>query len=444
MAGYIGTQAVSVNTTSATISDDLTVGDDLTVTDDAAIGGTLAVTGVLTTTAATVFNGGFASNDGSTITTADNSTQLTLISTDADASVGPVLDLFRNTTGASADEIGRIQFTGKNDAGTNHTFAQMYVKISDATSSGNTEDAQWSFDTIVAGTVRERMGIYQSGIIINQESLDSDFRVESNGNAHMLFVDGGTDRVGIGHAAPTVPFAVSANPGAVATPVAWLHNSGNVANYDGVVISSVNDGSDAEVLHVRANNSTYANGTSLMLVRGDGVVTVANSLAVGTTSASAKITSSAAGGTAYSAAINASGAGMQVTSEGLSNTMTALTFRTNHGAVGSITCGSATAYNTSSDYRLKENVVYDWDATTRLKQLKPARFNWIADDTNTTIDGFLAHEAQAVVPECVTGTKDEVDDDGVAVIQGIDQSKLVPLLVKTILELEARITALEA
>tara|TARA_R110000803_G_scaffold85328_1_gene151663 strand:- start:105 stop:479 length:375 start_codon:yes stop_codon:yes gene_type:complete len=124
--------------------------------------------------------------------------------------------------------------------------------------------------------------------------------------------------------------------------------------------------------------------------------------------------------------------------------MTALTFRTNSGAVGSITCGSATAFNTSSDYRLKENVVYDWDATTRLKQLKPARFNWIADDTNTTIDGFLAHEAQAVVPECVTGTKDEVDDDGVAVVQGIDQSKLVPLLVKTIQELEARITALEA
>jgi hypothetical protein len=114
-----------------------------------------------------------------------------------------------------------------------------------------------------------------------------------------------------------------------------------------------------------------------------------------------------------------------------------------NGPVGSIsTSGSATAYNTSSDYRLKENVVYDWDATTRLKQLKPARFNFIAD-ADTTVDGFLAHEAQAVVPECVTGTKDAVDADGVAVMQGIDQSKLVPLLVKTIQELEARITALE-
>jgi trimeric autotransporter adhesin len=118
-------------------------------------------------------------------------------------------------------------------------------------------------------------------------------------------------------------------------------------------------------------------------------------------------------------------------------------FNTNGSQVGAISVGtSSTSYVTSSDYRLKENVVYDWDATTRLKQLKPARFNFIVD-ADTTVDGFLAHEAQAVVPECVTGTKDAVDEDGVAVMQGIDQSKLVPLLVKTIQELEARITALE-
>ena len=113
-------------------------------------------------------------------------------------------------------------------------------------------------------------------------------------------------------------------------------------------------------------------------------------------------------------------------------------------AVGSIsTNGSSTSYNTSSDYRLKENVTATWDATTRLKQLNPVRFNFIAD-ADTTVDGFLAHEAQAVVPESVTGTKDAVDDDGNPVYQGIDQAKLVPLLVKTIQELEARVTALEA
>ena len=114
-----------------------------------------------------------------------------------------------------------------------------------------------------------------------------------------------------------------------------------------------------------------------------------------------------------------------------------------NGFIGNIsTSGSTTAYVTSSDYRLKENVTADWDATTRLKQLNPVRFNFIAD-ADTTVDGFLAHEVQTVVPEAISGTHNEVDDDGNPVYQGIDQSKLVPLLVKTIQELEARITALE-
>ncbi|ANS04980.1 hypothetical protein [uncultured Mediterranean phage] len=114
------------------------------------------------------------------------------------------------------------------------------------------------------------------------------------------------------------------------------------------------------------------------------------------------------------------------------------------GEVGTIVANtSSTTYNTSSDYRLKENVDYTWDATTRLKQLKPARFNWIVDDTNTLLEGFLAHEVSSIVPEAISGEKDAVDTDGNPDYQGIDHSKLVPLLVKTIQELEARITTLE-
>ena len=150
---------------------------------------------------------------------------------------------------------------------------------------------------------------------------------------------------------------------------------------------------------------------------------------------------------------------------------TAVRFKVDGTTVGSISCNaSATAFNTSSDYRIKENVDYSWDATTRLKQLKPARFNFIVDETNTLVDGFIAHEVSGIVPEAITGEKDAVETwtsdevnngdapDGVSagankldadgntipVMQGIDQSKLVPLLVKTIQELEARITALEA
>ena len=118
-------------------------------------------------------------------------------------------------------------------------------------------------------------------------------------------------------------------------------------------------------------------------------------------------------------------------------------FHNPNGSVGSIsTSGSGTNFNTSSDYRLKENVNYDFDATTRLKQLKPARFNFITD-ADTTVDGFLAHEVQSIVPEAISGEKDAVKEDGTPEYQGIDQSKLVPLLVKTIKELEARITELE-
>jgi hypothetical protein len=101
------------------------------------------------------------------------------------------------------------------------------------------------------------------------------------------------------------------------------------------------------------------------------------------------------------------------------------------------------SYNTSSDYRLKENVVPLTGAADRLNQLQVRRFNFIADP-DITVDGFLAHEAQAVVPECVTGEKDAVDDDGNPVYQGIDQSKLVPLLTAALQEAIAEIETLKA
>jgi prepilin-type processing-associated H-X9-DG protein len=232
-------------------------------------------------------------------------------------------------------------------------------------------------------------------VTINESSADKDFRVESNGNANMLFVDGGSDNVFIG--------------------TATVRNAGLLS----LDFSSASDGG------VGINDTNSGNGAVF--------------------------------------------AGF----------LTGGTFR------GSITNNNntAVAYNTTSDYRLKENVSYTFDATTRLKQLKPARFNWIADETNTSQDGFLAHEVSSVVPEAITGTKDETRTTKNVVLdkdeniigtdktkddwekgkqdgkyssdtswkasitqkhyQQIDHSKIVPLLVKTIQELEARITALE-
>ena len=114
-----------------------------------------------------------------------------------------------------------------------------------------------------------------------------------------------------------------------------------------------------------------------------------------------------------------------------------------NGSVGSIqVSGSSTSFNTSSDYRLKENEVPISDGITRLKTLKPYRFNFKAD-ASTTVDGFFAHEVTAV-PEAISGEKDAVREDGSIEPQGIDQSKLVPLLVAAVKELITKVEALEA
>ena len=118
-------------------------------------------------------------------------------------------------------------------------------------------------------------------------------------------------------------------------------------------------------------------------------------------------------------------------------------FKRGGTTVGNIAVtSSSTAYNTSSDYRLKENVIDLADATTRVKQLQPKRFNFIADADNT-VDGFLAHEVSSIVPEAITGTHNEVDEEGNPVYQGIDQSKLVPLLTASLKEAIAKIEELE-
>jgi hypothetical protein len=119
-------------------------------------------------------------------------------------------------------------------------------------------------------------------------------------------------------------------------------------------------------------------------------------------------------------------------------------FGNGNGLVGSITTnGTATTYATSSDYRLKENVVPLTGAIDRLQQIPVHRFNFITDP-DKVLDGFIAHEAQAIVPECVVGDKDAVDDEGNPIYQGIDQSKLVPLLTAALQEAIAKIETLEA
>jgi hypothetical protein len=112
-------------------------------------------------------------------------------------------------------------------------------------------------------------------------------------------------------------------------------------------------------------------------------------------------------------------------------------------ALGSITQsgGSGVAYNTSSDYRLKENIQPMTGGLAAVAALKPVTYDWVIDQTSG--EGFIAHELQAVIPAAVSGEKDAVNQDGSIKAQGVDFSKIVPHLVAAIQELTARLEALE-
>lgn len=103
---------------------------------------------------------------------------------------------------------------------------------------------------------------------------------------------------------------------------------------------------------------------------------------------------------------------------------------------------SSVSYITSSDYRLKENIGPIYDAANRVMRLKPCRFNFKIEPNNV-VEGFIAHEVQEIVPQAASGVKDAVDEDGNIIPQGIDQSKLVPLLTAALQEALTKIDALE-
>jgi uncharacterized protein YaiE (UPF0345 family) len=239
-----------------------------------------------------------------------------------------------------------------------------------------------------------------------------------------LFVDGGSNSVAIGTSIP------------------------DVSTYFGKVLHI--KGASAGVMFERTDNEKYSigvvTGGTLDFASAGNTrmrMTSGGDLSIGTTDINARLNVTSNGVATTPMRINN-------TATGSSNNNSLIFQRagTNVGLIG--TTNNSTSYGTSSDYRLKENVDYTFDATTRLKQLKPARFNFISD-ADITVDGFIAHEVSSVVPEAIIGTKDATetytdengDEQTRPNYQAIDQAKLVPLLVKTIQELEARITQLE-
>jgi len=452
------------------VSDDLVVGDDLGVTGLVTIGETLAVTGIAT------FTDDIIIGDGKTIGSASTVGAITIASD------------------------GDLALTGVVTANAGVVIDEMTLDADTLTATDTfTVDAVGTItlDSAASGEVRlEVSGTLYSSIYHDSNHLHIKSQI-SDGDLKLQGVDGGSlvtaltlDMSEKGRATFSPDVIIGALPFSQfnfrdSNPLLI----GPVGN-NNAGVSVRNNNSHEAFFQMNANNIAYfgAGSDTHMVLRTNNTDRVRISdggrVSIGSDSAPAQLFVDATGDFATIAVrVNADG-------DTCFNVQ-----RADGTGVGNILANAnSTSYVTSSDYRLKENVDYSWDATTRLKQLKPARFNFISDNTNTLVDGFLAHEAQTVVPESVSGTHNETetltkvvlssssvviavsieqsdwvagkstttasDGNTVAAIypsdstwaaehvapkmQGIDQAKLVPLLVKTIIELEARITALES
>ncbi|HAG31355.1 MAG TPA: hypothetical protein DCL39_17985, partial [Alteromonas macleodii] len=174
------------------------------------------------------------SSAGATITVADNSDNLTLVSTDADANFGPNLNFYRNSSSPADDDLlAQIDFNGRNDNSQDVLYANIQTQIIDA--SDGTEDGRFQINTIVAGTDRNRFLLTPTETVFNDNSIDLDFRVESNGQANMLLVDGGDDVVKIGGITGSASGTLKVKSNSSHFALALEENSGSEAYQLGVV-----------------------------------------------------------------------------------------------------------------------------------------------------------------------------------------------------------------
>jgi hypothetical protein len=336
----------------------------------------------------------------------------------------------------------------------------------------------------------DQLTITDTAVIINEDSDDVDFRVESNSNANMLFVSGGNNLVGVGaegdlgsglhiKASDCGGGSVSANSDNLV-----IEENGNVGM---TMLGATNGGSHIFFGHSGDEDEgalTYDNDNNRMTFRVNGTIGMrllgTEVLCIGTLAAS---------GSPATSCLELSGteAPLSIINETAtdSSDRTSIALRNSSGTlVGNVGVDNSNAmFNTSSDYRLKENEVAISNGITRLKQLKPYRFNF-KTQADKTVDGFFAHEVSSIVPEAITGEKDATETlqkvvldssenivafnveqskwtqgktDGeyandttweaskeIIKSQSIDQSKLVPLLTSALQEAITKIEALEA
>lgn len=265
----------------------------------------------------------------------------------------------------------------------------------------------------------------------------SGVHAQNNSN---FFWDNTNIRLGIGTASPSDKLQISSGNITLDN-----NQSLNFKNSSGTVWNAIQvDGSNNLLVgstNYTGNIQFFNNGAEHMRVDTSGnlLVGTTSTLAGGRINAvgnSNVIASQCGNGNATFLATNTSGTSIY-------NALVCYNNGTSYSYCGGISVsGSSTSFNTSSDYRLKENVQSMTGGLSAISQLKPVTYDWI--NTKLAGEGFIAHELQAVIPNAVTGEKDAIDEQGNPVYQGVDYSKIVPRLVAAIQEQQAQIASLSS
>jgi len=338
----------------------------------------------------------------------------------------------------NGDELGGIYFEGA-DGSAMRTLAGISATVDGATGASDIPTRLMFYTTADGSSAStERMRITNGGFVgINQTNPGVLLDLNPGTNTRALRVQSGNSfRIGL-------ESGDGVASGGLIGSVAWEFNGTNYASVRGYKNAgsaftdlAFNSGLDTEKLRLTGNGHLYVHNEvqysssyTNMIYTGSDNVTL---------------------GVRFNTNVSGKQYGIEVNNiAGVANSY-AMIFGNGSTTVGSILMQtSSTQFNTTSDYRLKENIVPLTGAIERVNQLQVRRFNFIIEPDNT-VDGFIAHEVKNIVPEAVSGEKDGVKEDGSIDPQGIDQSKLVPLLTAALQEaiakietLEARLTALE-
>jgi hypothetical protein len=360
-----------------------------------------------------------ASTSAGVVTTADTSGILQLQTA---STAALTIDASQNV-GIGTTTINNVVTTYRG-AGVNN-----YIQFTNSTT--GTASTDGCLIGVSADDTSLRLRVLEAASIIFTTSDTERMRINSSGN------------VGIGTTSPQRKVSIVGADGASGQTEGnsrtslFLDNNG--ANYlsiftstsgDGGVFFSDNGSNNGGMVYETSNDALYFKANNAERMR----ITSAGELLVGKTASSQTV----AGCELRPDSAYFAQTGTALYTNMISGTGVTVQFRQAASPVGSISVtASATAYNTSSDYRLKENIAPMTSALTTVSQLKPVTYKWKKDGSNG--QGFIAHELQAVMPDCVTGEKDAVDADGNPEYQGVDVSFLVATLTAAIQEAKALI-----